>query len=139
MFKNKVYVSESESEWKDVEKYCNENKNEIVIYYELDNSQGYISYTVWNKDKDNDVDRDIVIINKLFVRKGCRKKGVGTFLIGKIPSCKRLAVEPIDTHNFYLKNGFVYDKNYKFWMVKCHHKYQTNDQLIKKILKGKMF
>jgi hypothetical protein len=31
MFKNKVYVSESESEWKDVEKYCNETENEIVI------------------------------------------------------------------------------------------------------------
>jgi GNAT superfamily N-acetyltransferase len=137
MFKNKVFVSESESEWKDVEEYCNETENEIIIYYTPDNSQGYISYTVW--DKDNDIDRDIVTINKLFVRKDCRNNGVGTFLIGKIPSCKRLAVEPIHTHNFYLKCGFVYDRNCKFWLVKYYHKYQTDDQLFKKILKGKMF
>lgn len=121
MFENKVHVTESEDEWEGEEEYCNSSlQGETVIYYGPNNSQGYISY----RNLDRDRDRDIVELNKLFVRKDCRNKGIGSFLVKNIPSCKRLVVQTFDAHDFYLKCGFVVVDNDPFWLVKYHHKQQ---------------
>jgi GNAT superfamily N-acetyltransferase len=112
MFIPKVNVTESDCDWASIEEFCDDNPEDNLVYFEPDNSKGYISYVIQEPG--------IVVINKLFVRKDSRRQGIGKYLINHIVATvdheEICVVSAISVKGFYRRCGF---KDYESgWMVR---------------------
>ncbi len=102
-------MTPSEGDWYDTEWCCQGYDNNTVLYH--DNDKGFISYVVQ--------DDATLVINKLFVRKDARKRGVGRALLAMLPPAKLTAVSAnLSSSAFYQKCGFAYEKDNWAWLVK---------------------
>lgn len=82
---------------------------DTVLYYE---DRGFISYVVQEDET--------LVINKLFVRKNARNRGVGRALLEMLPPAKLTAVAYNgDSRAFYVACGFTDDPcAVGAWLVK---------------------